>query len=494
MSVLKNVKICGADIGEFSLFVDGDYSLTETGKIKTLLAAEALGKFIEENVTGKGMPIAEEMGEGHYILLKASSTDMNAYSVTFEGGNVYLKGNYISIDNAVEAFERMLLKNDELSEKDNFEGSLGFKVPYNKEQLRELFEKAYADGRMTISGIHTNRINEEGVSINGSYIQDTRDRCEKNAGGLCVGILEVDMGVRSVYCKSHEGVDTLSDLDLSMIVSEGARFVNDGGIISVCIHMMNPLMTSPNGYDGHIGGEKAFIELVTEGTELNKGLRKTLEPTFRLIKALKDNGLPFMFRPLHEMNGYWFWWGADQEDGTWISSETMVNLWKCFYKMVVDELGVNNAVWVYSPNISADERTLHCYPGDEYVDIVGCDWYSMGFVDNDYAITKDNDPTYPNLMKTGKPCALCEYGPHWADNTQYNFDENGKFVCYGYGFTGRALIHSLDWMRDHGMNVAYFLNWTGHNVTVMREAEYLLSHDSIWGLRELSEYWKSLAN
>ena len=68
-----------------------------------------------------------------------------------------------------------------------------------------------------------------------------------------------------------------------------------------------------------------------------------------------------MFRPFHEMNGAWFWWGK------W---ERYIELWKLVHNYIVEEKGVKNLLWCWSPDAGPGEIRRY-YPGDKYVDIVG---------------------------------------------------------------------------------------------------------------------------
>ena len=139
---------------------------------------------------------------------------------------------------------------------------------------------------------------------------------------------------------------------------------------------------------------------------------------------------------------------------------------------------------------TATQNILYSYPGDEYVDIVGCDWYPNGYK-NGFDIT--NNSCYKDLMSTGKPCALAEFGPGWTEASDYAiFDDDGKFSHFIYN--GYTILDILNWMRVSGMKVAYFLNWTGCCSANMKYAQDLFEHDATWGLDELSEYWKSLKN
>jgi len=82
-----------------------------------------------------------------------------------------------------------------------------------------------------------------------------------------------------------------------------------------------------------------------------------------------DLGFPVIYRPFHEMNGNWFWWGRDN-----ICPEQYVEL----YRLTVDRLrgnGLRNVIFCWSPDTRLPEEY---YPGDDYVDIVGLDVYEPG--------------------------------------------------------------------------------------------------------------------
>lgn len=59
------------------------------------------------------------------------------------------------------------------------------------------------------------------------------------------------------------------------------------------------------------------------------------------LKKLQDNGVPVLFRPLHEAEGKWFWWGAQGPEPA-----------KKLYKIVFDRLTrvhkLQNLVWVWN--------------------------------------------------------------------------------------------------------------------------------------------------
>lgn len=94
-------------------------------------------------------------------------------------------------------------------------------------------------------------------------------------------------------------------------------------------------------------------------------LYNQLDNAIAIINAL---GFPIVFRPFHEMNGNWFWWG------TFSTPED----YQAFYRLTVDYMkrqGVHNVLFCWSPNTPLD---FDYYPGDAYVDVLGVDIYEPG--------------------------------------------------------------------------------------------------------------------
>jgi mannan endo-1,4-beta-mannosidase len=83
------------------------------------------------------------------------------------------------------------------------------------------------------------------------------------------------------------------------------------------------------------------------------------------LKRLQDAGVPVLFRPLHEAEGGWFWWGAK-------GPEPAKKLWGLLYDRLTNYHKINNLLWVW--NSIAPEW----YPGDEAVDILSADVYAQG--------------------------------------------------------------------------------------------------------------------
>ncbi len=150
---------------------------------------------------------------------------------------------------------------------------------------------------------------------------------------------------------------------------------NQGGIVAYCWHWNAPNEYMKNGTDengnprwwgGFYSKNTDFdIAKVMDGSdpEGKKLLDKDIEGIAKQLNRLEAEGVPVLWRPLHEASGGWFWWGAKGADA-------YKKLWVYLYEQLTDVYGCNNLIWVYNGQ-SAD-----WYPGDKYVDIIGEDIYA----------------------------------------------------------------------------------------------------------------------
>jgi mannan endo-1,4-beta-mannosidase len=86
------------------------------------------------------------------------------------------------------------------------------------------------------------------------------------------------------------------------------------------------------------------------------------------LKKFQDARVPVLWRPLHEAQGGWFWWGAQGPDA-------FRALWRLTYDRLTNHHDLNNLIWVFTSS-AAEQGHLAWYPGDQYVDIVGIDIYT----------------------------------------------------------------------------------------------------------------------
>jgi hypothetical protein len=89
-------------------------------------------------------------------------------------------------------------------------------------------------------------------------------------------------------------------------------------------------------------------------------------------KAVRALNLPISLTFGHEMNGFWYTWGAPKTSGA-----DFVAAWRHTHDLFVAQ-GATNVLWTWVPNVINNLRKVKLapfYPGDAYVDWVGMDGY-----------------------------------------------------------------------------------------------------------------------
>lgn len=160
------------------------------------------------------------------------------------------------------------------------------------------------------------------------------------------------------------------------IVSDVKAAYAKGIINTFCWHLREP-NKEESFYAADMTSEEkttAFKSILPGGAN-NEWYKKKLDKIASVILNLKgSNGelIPVIFRPFHEFDGNWFWWGA---------SFSTPEEYKQAFQFTVDYLkntkDVHNILYAFSPDNSytTEANYLSRYPGDKYVDIIGMDNY-----------------------------------------------------------------------------------------------------------------------
>lgn len=171
------------------------------------------------------------------------------------------------------------------------------------------------------------------------------------------------------------------------IVEEAIKKHAEGHIITLMWHAGRPTDEPPFRWRESIQGEVTdaeWTELTTPGTALYQRWQAQADTVATYLAQLRDAGVPVLWRPYHEMNGVWFWWGDKKgEDG-------FVKLWKMMFDRYVNHHNLTNLIWVWNANgprdIPLDEGFdyHHFYPGHAYVDVLATDVYHFDYEQKDY--------------------------------------------------------------------------------------------------------------
>jgi hypothetical protein len=193
------------------------------------------------------------------------------------------------------------------------------------------------------------------------------------------------------------GLDFIQESVNNTQVQLATNYWKKGGIPTIMWHWGAP--STGEGYpasQNSIDINKCFQVGTPEYTAFWAELKTKADH----LQALRDAGIPVLWRPFHELNGGWFWWSK----GNGTAGETAANkaalfkkLWTTMYDYFVNTRQLNNLVWVLCYTGSPDAAW---FPGNQYVDIAGGDEYAST---NDPQLNLYNNvkkAVAPNLMPT----------------------------------------------------------------------------------------------
>ncbi|MDG6106303.1 discoidin domain-containing protein [Dactylosporangium aurantiacum] len=212
-----------------------------------------------------------------------------------------------------------------------------------------------------------------------------------------------------------------------------------GGLVSVGIHWPNP------GSGGFGTKLPNFADITNPGTAVGSAWLNSLKQVGDGLADLKSAGVVVLWRPFHEMNGDWFWWG--NQDPT-----TFKNVWNSMHNYLVNTRGLDNLVWVYAPDFSRGNATGY-FAGGNVVDIVGMDAY------DDNPAASGIQSTYNQLLGLGKPFAFTEIGP---DNSPFDYGKWINAIKQYYPKTSYFLAWNDKWGPPQNQNSGALMNdpWT----------------------------------
>lgn len=221
---------------------------------------------------------------------------------------------------------------------------------------------------------------------------------------------------------------------------------NSGCIITMCWHwyapddIKNPSDSVWSFYYKTTGYQRKtsfdIIKAVEEDTLEHRFALNQIDKAAEELKKLEAEDIPVLWRPLHEADGNWFWWGNRKNDGG-ESIEAYKKLWYIIFDRMENYHKLTNLIWVWN----GQSRDMAVHPNT--FDLCGEDIYSE--------IPLDHSSQKPRFLDVtsytfGKMAALseCGYMPDpenlkrdgakwlwwlpWWGSFVYKTDENGRPV------------------------------------------------------------------
>jgi len=141
-------------------------------------------------------------------------------------------------------------------------------------------------------------------------------------------------------------------------------------ILTMCFHWFSPAGGRDKAfYSEHTDFDPEWIET---DPAMQKLFYEDLDVIAGQLARFRDRNIPILWRPFHEAEGTWFWWGRK---GAGVTRDLYIRM----YRYLTQEKGLNNLLWVWSSPVEG------AYPGDDYVDVVGWDIYLPEKKATDYA-------------------------------------------------------------------------------------------------------------
>ena len=230
----------------------------------------------------------------------------------------------------------------------------------------------------------------------------------------------------------------------------GQDWWNNNGLVAFSWHWRDPLTKSGsfNTFStSYPNGTTFDVTKVSDPTSAEyKAMIVDIDAIAGYLKQFKNANIPVIWRPLHEAEGGWFWWGAK-------GAEPCKTLWKLLYDRLVNYHGLNNLIWVWTSSASTNAATW--YPGDDYVDVVGMDIYpgenqhGSQYISFNKVREMTGGKKIITLSECGSvpdPALMQQYGDIWSWFMPWNGDytesdsHNGvawwkKFFSYDYVIT-----------------------------------------------------------
>lgn len=186
-----------------------------------------------------------------------------------------------------------------------------------------------------------------------------------------------------------------------------------GGIVAFQWHWVSPTGTDDKGQGFYTKSTKFDLAHTLDHPDSAdyKEMLKDIDDVASQLATLQKAGVPVLFRPLHEAQGTWFWWGAK-------GAEPCKRLYKLIFDRMTKKHGVHNLLWVWNVYPASEKKgdPATWYPGNSLVDVLATDYLDRPA---DYKALSDlcggtKLLAVAETMNPPKPRASIDAGATWA--------------------------------------------------------------------------------
>ncbi|MGV8094371.1 MAG: glycosyl hydrolase [Mangrovibacterium sp.] len=247
------------------------------------------------------------------------------------------------------------------------------------------------------------------------------------------------------------------DPDYDEFVTNATKWWNDGGIVCAMWHWRDPLKTTDAFYTAQTTFDISKIS--NPSSDEYKAVIADIDVVAGYLKQLADVGIPVIWRPMHEAQGGWFWWGAK-------AAADCKALWQLMYNRLTNHHGLNNLIWVWTIDMITNEykEAFDWYPGANYVDLVGTDIYAG---DHSSQLQRFNFTAVISGQR--KIVALTECGPVPNPVTMATSDTWAYFMPWYGGYTREETFQNDNGQTLAGNGPAYWQQLFGNSFVITRD-------------------------
>ena len=272
----------------------------------------------------------------------------------------------------------------------------------------------------------------------------------KRITGDYPAVYGMDLG--DIEHRSPVNLDSVPFSDMRTFVD---RIWSRGGVITFSWHVDN-LLTGGTAWDVSSG---RVVASVLPGGERHEEFRAWLDNLAEFLASLKDDqgvAIPVIFRPWHEHTGSWFWWGQDL-----CTTEEFVALWRFTFDYLCGEKNLHNLLFAYSSGGDIDSigQYLERYPGDDYVDLMGFDYYQMPDAGNNSFrenVSRVLGIVTEAAVEHGKLAALTEAGYEGIPDSMW------WTTTFWPAIENHRISYALVWRNAHNRPGHFYAPWPGH--------------------------------
>lgn len=353
--------------------------------------------------------------------------------------------------------------------------------PIDKDATRET--KALFKGLKKLSKKHTLFAHQHATEYGHGWYGDEDRSDVKSVVGTHPAMTGIDFSGFSGRNRTREEIEQSKEFLRKNVIDT----YNRGGVTTIAWHFHNPV--SEGAFYWRDSVSLPAVKYIIPGGEAHEEYKIILDDIADWAHSIKGEGgelVPVIFRPFHEFDGGWFWWGAP-----YCTVEEFKTLWKFTVSYLRDEKKVHNFLYAFSPDNKFDTEAqfLERYPGDEWVDMVGMDnygdmgrdGYNLERASRKLKIVSDY------ARKAGKLAAFTETGlesiPHttWWTDTLLKVMKKDRM----------QLAYVLVWRNDVRSPTHYYAPFPGH-ISVPNFKEFYNDHYTLFenDLKKINIYKK----